>query len=517
MHDFESARALKWKKEEKKKEEPRCFTWRRFTPSVSPDAVELINFSTFVLNGEQARQQMPSNTAHAQMARMRNEAETKALREVMRQQEEERRVRDQAQARQRQIEMERERQAAAHAAQQAAALKWSAPKPKPQALSLAEIQEQERLEKLKREREEEERRRRDAAQGIVQNAASGVWGGGKQSGPPRLADILDEEERTAPRPPPQTTVRHDESALWGDSPSLGAPNTQMPPQWTASSGRGGGQTLSLADIQKQEEMERLADPQRGQGGQGGGSSWAGLASKQTPVGGRAHAQPAPAVYAQRTAPQQHQHQHQQAIGGIVDDDDVDFWDYGGGGGGGGAARSNNSNSKPGADTQKVSAAGGGAGPTSQQQSSSSMPSSSGPASSSAPSGASSSGGGGSGAAAKSKGSTKTLSKAETSQFSKWCQEELTKITGSDDSTLAEFLMSLHSAQEVHEYVIDFLGPSAQAFANEFVLRKNMDVEVVSGKGGARKEGGGANAQADSIWDDGVVGASSVGGKKKKKK
>lgn len=85
---------------------------------------------------------MPANTAHAQMARMRSEAEGKAMREVMRQQEEERRVREQAVAQQRQREMERERQAAAHAAQQAAALKWSAPKAKPQALSLAEIQEQ---------------------------------------------------------------------------------------------------------------------------------------------------------------------------------------------------------------------------------------------------------------------------------------------------------------------------------------------------------------------------------------
>ena len=48
-----------------------------------------------------------------------------------------------------------------------------------------------------------------------------------------------------------------------------------------------------------------------------------------------------------------------------------------------------------------------------------------------------------------KGASKTLSKAQLSQFEKWCQMELQKLTGSDDTTLAEFLMSLHRPEEVY--------------------------------------------------------------------
>ena len=35
------------------------------------------------------------------------------------------------------------------------------------------------------------------------------------------------------------------------------------------------------------------------------------------------------------------------------------------------------------------------------------------------------------------------------------EDELHKLTGSDDDTLGEFLMSLHSAAEVQEYVMDY--------------------------------------------------------------
>jgi hypothetical protein len=50
-----------------------------------------------------------------------------------------------------------------------------------------------------------------------------------------------------------------------------------------------------------------------------------------------------------------------------------------------------------------------------------------------------------------KGSSKTLNKAQLSQFEKWCQMELQKLTGSDDTTLAEFLMSLHRPEEVFRW------------------------------------------------------------------
>eukprot|EP00802_Teleaulax_amphioxeia_P022183 Tamp_22605.p1 GENE.Tamp_22605~~Tamp_22605.p1 ORF type:complete len:251 (-),score=74.01 Tamp_22605:325-1032(-) len=130
-----------------------------------------------------------------------------------------------------------------------------------------------------------------------------------------------------------------------------------------------------------------------------------------------------------------------------------------------------------------------------------------------------------------KGSSKTLNKAQASQFSKWCQTELEKLTGSDDTTLAEFLMSLHSASEVMEYAEDYLGSKGRAFAEEFVLRKQMDgVQQVTSK---KQSGGGgtgawgtagtaANTGASSAaeWENGIPGMAPVGnakGKKKKKK
>ena len=38
----------------------------------------------------------------------------------------------------------------------------------------------------------------------------------------------------------------------------------------------------------------------------------------------------------------------------------------------------------------------------------------------------------------------------------YAQSELTKLTGSDDTTLAEFLMSLHSSSEVMEFAEEYL-------------------------------------------------------------
>jgi hypothetical protein len=111
-------------------------------------------------------------------------------------------------------------------------------------------------------------------------------------------------------------------------------------------------------------------------------------------------------------------------------------------------------------------------------------------------------------AAKSKGTSKTLSKAQTTQLEKWMFCELEKLTGTNDTTLGEFLLSLHSASEVKEYAEEYLGAPGKAFAEELVFRKQMDVEVVqskkksdstSGSAGAKKDGG-----FESIWEDGVL-------------
>ena len=55
----------------------------------------------------------------------------------------------------------------------------------------------------------------------------------------------------------------------------------------------------------------------------------------------------------------------------------------------------------------------------------------------------------------------------------WCAGQMASLTGSDDTTLADFLFSLTSDDEVHSYLTMYLGQSkgVDQFAKEFTLRK----------------------------------------------
>ena len=43
------------------------------------------------------------------------------------------------------------------------------------------------------------------------------------------------------------------------------------------------------------------------------------------------------------------------------------------------------------------------------------------------------------------------------EFKMWCSAQMQALTGSEDLTLIEFLMSLSSAADVKEYVSQYLG------------------------------------------------------------
>ena len=43
------------------------------------------------------------------------------------------------------------------------------------------------------------------------------------------------------------------------------------------------------------------------------------------------------------------------------------------------------------------------------------------------------------------------------EFKMWCSAQMQSLTGSEDLTLIEFLMSLSSAADVKEYVAQYLG------------------------------------------------------------
>jgi hypothetical protein len=44
------------------------------------------------------------------------------------------------------------------------------------------------------------------------------------------------------------------------------------------------------------------------------------------------------------------------------------------------------------------------------------------------------------------------------EFKMWCSAQMQSLTGSEDLTLIEFLMSLSSPADIKEYVAQYLGP-----------------------------------------------------------
>ena len=49
------------------------------------------------------------------------------------------------------------------------------------------------------------------------------------------------------------------------------------------------------------------------------------------------------------------------------------------------------------------------------------------------------------------------------EFKMWCSAQMQSLTGSEDLTLIEFLMSLSSAADIKEYVAQYLGPKVPPF------------------------------------------------------
>ena len=59
------------------------------------------------------------------------------------------------------------------------------------------------------------------------------------------------------------------------------------------------------------------------------------------------------------------------------------------------------------------------------------------------------------------------------EFRQWCTAQMNQLTGSQDMTLVDFLVSLGSAGEITEYIQLYLGTTSQiaAFTTEFIKRK----------------------------------------------
>lgn len=81
-------------------------------------------------------------------------------------------------------------------------------------------------------------------------------------------------------------------------------------------------------------------------------------------------------------------------------------------------------------------------------------------------------------------------KARQEEFRSWCESQIKPLTGSNDMTLLDFLLSLPSAGEVRDYVALYLGESeaATAFGAEFLRRKRAD-PALSSVGGTFGGGG----------------------------
>eukprot|EP00181_Compsopogon_caeruleus_P003516 CAMPEP_0184681608 /NCGR_PEP_ID=MMETSP0312-20130426/4586_1 /TAXON_ID=31354 /ORGANISM="Compsopogon coeruleus, Strain SAG 36.94" /LENGTH=1149 /DNA_ID=CAMNT_0027132563 /DNA_START=409 /DNA_END=3858 /DNA_ORIENTATION=+ len=62
------------------------------------------------------------------------------------------------------------------------------------------------------------------------------------------------------------------------------------------------------------------------------------------------------------------------------------------------------------------------------------------------------------------------------EFMTWCRGEMRVLTGSQDTTLAEFLVTLQSAEEIRDYILHYLGSSQKTtmFAEEFIRRKEFE-------------------------------------------
>lgn len=106
---------------------------------------------------------------------------------------------------------------------------------------------------------------------------------------------------------------------------------------------------------------------------------------------------------------------------------------------------------------------------------------------------------------------------------RWCRTQLSRLTGNEDLTLMHFCMTLEEAEDVTEYITQYLGRSAEVtkFASEFLRRKDAASWQPAGKG--KKGGGAPKAPPTASLLSGVVvaeggkRAQSAASKRKRKK
>jgi hypothetical protein len=58
---------------------------------------------------------------------------------------------------------------------------------------------------------------------------------------------------------------------------------------------------------------------------------------------------------------------------------------------------------------------------------------------------------------------------------KWCKDQMSKLNGTDDLTLASFCMTLNDPVEIRQYLTAYLGttPQVNNFASEFISKRGL--------------------------------------------
>eukprot|EP01026_Neomeris_dumetosa_P048415 TRINITY_DN4190_c0_g1_i3.p1 TRINITY_DN4190_c0_g1~~TRINITY_DN4190_c0_g1_i3.p1 ORF type:complete len:202 (-),score=42.69 TRINITY_DN4190_c0_g1_i3:176-781(-) len=112
------------------------------------------------------------------------------------------------------------------------------------------------------------------------------------------------------------------------------------------------------------------------------------------------------------------------------------------------------------------------------------------------------------------------------EFKSWCRQKMLELSGNDDLTLIEFLLTVQSNSEVAEYCSEYLGkePKVSAFVSEFLKRRALDQQSQGDKKtrkgkkkrGKKSAGDRANQDEDEADDDQST-ASKAGTKPKGKK
>ena len=99
------------------------------------------------------------------------------------------------------------------------------------------------------------------------------------------------------------------------------------------------------------------------------------------------------------------------------------------------------------------------------------------------------------------------------EFKTWCKSQLQKLSGSDDTTLVEYLMTLSNEDEIREHMSLYLGNSAKVkqFADGFLEHKRFLKDNRKSKKKASPGGQSAKPGSGIATTGGAFGALSSGG------